>query len=362
MEITKYQKFARANYKPGTERDEMWHDAILAECDVMDKEAEAKREADRARIREVVSKTADISAELSGRIVVKVAFDGSHPKKKALTPVEKKLVMSLPADVKSKIAGTKPLFECEEYDDLVSFVSNRRTEFSTFGYPDLMFQSTHVTEVSNIPAIEELAAKTEYELPVMVEKFLDAWPDAIKRAEADLGPLFNANDYIPVSTLRSMFTFNYDWLTFGVPEQLKAFDIEIYNKAQAKAAVKWAEIEANGCALLRSTIADLVGGLAESLTPKDGGEKRKFYPSSVEKITEFIDTFKRRNICKDVELEQEIEKLRDLVKGIDVEKLSAGAKGDEALREKVRAKMEEAKKGLVQLTVSASARVIKLRD
>jgi hypothetical protein len=362
MENTKYQKFARANYKAGTERDEMWHDAILAECDVIDAEAIAKREAEKARIREVVGQTADISAELSGRIVVKVSFEGSHPKKKALTKTEKGMVMQLPPDVKATIGGDKPLFECEEYDDLISFVSKRRGEFANFGIPHLTFEAAHVTDINYIPEIEEAAERTEYELPAMVEKFLDAWPSAIDRAKERLGPLFNESDYLPASTLRGMFKFNYNWLAFGVPEELKQFDIAIYEKAQAKAKMAWAEIEANGVALLRQTIADLVGGLAESLTPKDGGDKRKFYPSSVEKIVEFIDSFKKRNICKDDELEEQVEKLRDMVKWIDVEKLSAGAKGDDALREKVRAKMAEAKKGLDQLTVSASARVIKLRD
>lgn len=361
-EQTKYQKFARANYKPGMERDEMWHPEIIAECDVMDAEAIAKREAEKARIREVVGKTADISAELSGRIVVKVSFEGSHPKKKALTKTEKGMVMQLPPDVKATIGGDKPLFECEEYDDLISFISKRRSEFANFGIPHMTFESAHVTDVNSIPEIEALAEKTEKELPEMVEKFLAVWPDAIKRAEEKLGPLFNANDYLQSSVMRSMFRFSYNWLAFGVPEELKQFDMAIYEKAQEKAKLAWAEIEANGVALLRETIADLVGGLAESLSPKEDGSKRKFHSSAVEKITSFIDTFKKRNICNDAELEVEVEKLRKMVEGIDVDKLSAGPKGDDVLREKVRTQMRSAKEGLEALTVSAKARVIKLTE
>jgi hypothetical protein len=165
-----------------------------------------------------------------------------------------------------------------------------------------------------------------------------------------------------IEALEKLFRFSYNWMAFGVPDELKQFNPRIYAKAKAKAEKVWAEIEANGVALLRETVADLVGGLAESLTPKDGGEKKKFYPSSVEKITDFIESFKKRNICNDVELEAEVEKLSGLVKGINVEKLSAGEKGDNALRETVRKQMEEAKGSLDQLLVSASARVMKLRD
>ena len=106
-------------------------------------------------------------------------------------------------------------------------------------------------------------------------------------------------------------------------------------------------------------MTELVGGLAESLTNKEDGSKRKFFPSSVEKITEFLSGFEKRNICNDTELDVEVQKLRKLVEGIDVDKLSAGAKGDDALREKVRKQMESVQVNLQSLLVDASARKIK---
>lgn len=361
-EPTKYQAFARKAYTPFGERDEMWHPEIIAECDVIDAEEKARLEAEQAKIKEVVEKTADISAALTGNIIVKVHFKGSHAKKKALTPTEKALVMTKPPEVKTKIGGDKPLFECEEYDDLISFIADRRNEFARFGIPHVAFEGACVTSVHNIPAIEALAAKTEIELEQHVSRFLTHWPHAIEQAKDRLGPLFNPEDYTKAEDLRSMFKFGHTWLAFGVPDELKQFDAAIYAKAQAKAKAVWDEIEANGVALLRETIADMVGALAESLTPKEDGSKRKFFPSSVEKIQQFVETFKQRNICKDIELEIEVERLRKMVSGIDVDKLSAGAKGDDALRAKVKAQMEQAKLDLDKLTVSASARVMKLSD
>lgn len=367
--MTKFQQWARDNFRAPYEINEMWHPEIQIECEVMKGEILAKQEAekekkrkDRERIGEVVEKTADINAELAGRIVVKVQFQGSHAKKKALTRDEKKLVMTLPADVKTTIGGDKPLFECREYDELMKFISDRRDQFARFGIPHIQFEAAHVTDINNIPDIEELADKTDVELAVKVADFIAAWPAAIEKAQADLGPLFNRNDYMTPEALSKLFRFSYNWMAFGVPDELKQFNPRIYAKAKAKAEKVWAEIEANGVALLRETVADLVGGLAESLTPRDGGERKKFYPSSVEKISAFISDFKKRNIANDTELEAEVEKLQGLVSGIDVAKLSAGDKGDQALRETVRKQMEEAKGSLDQLLVSASARVMKLRD
>jgi hypothetical protein len=358
--MTKFQEFARKNYTPLGERDEFWHPEIIAECDAMDAEHKAKLEAEQAKIKEVVSKTADISAALTGNIIVKVTFRGSHAKNKALTKSEREIVMTNPPDVKVRCKGDKPLFECIEYDRLISFIADRRNEFARFGIPHVAFDGACVTSVHNIPAIEELVAKTESEIKEKVDEFIAVWPKAIEEAKEVLGPLFNSADYRKPEELRSLFTFSHTWLAFGVPDELKQFDAAIYAKAQAKAKAVWDEIEANGVALLRSTIADLVGSLADSLTPKEDGGKKKFYPSSVEKITQFIDSFKNRNICKDAQLEIELQKLRNLVVGVDVEKLSAGAKGDDALREKVRLQMEQAKLGLDALVMDASSRVINL--
>jgi hypothetical protein len=358
--MTKYQSFARKNYTPLGERDEFWHPEIIAECDVMDAEHKAKIEADKAKIKKIVGETADISAALTGNIIVKVTFRGSHAKKKALTPAERKIVMTNPPEVKAKCKGDKPLFECKKYDNLIGFIADRRNEFARFGIPHVAFDGACVTSVHNIPAIEDLTVKTEKELKEHVDAFIKEWPDAIEAAKEELGPLFNPADYKKPEELRSLFTFGHTWLAFGVPDELKQFDAAIYAKAQAKAKEVWDEIQANGVVLLRQTIADLVGGLADSLTPHGDGKKKKFHPSSVEKIHEFIETFSNRNICKDAALEGKIKELKNLVDGIDPEKLSASAKGDELLREKVRAQMEAAKKGFDALLVDAGARVINL--
>ena len=365
--MTKFQEYARKNFTPMSAIDEMWHPEIQAECRIMNDEetarrekeaadAEAKRLADRARIKEVVEKTADISAELAGRIVVKVSFEGSHAKKKRLTAAEARLVMSLPADVKAAIGGEKPLFECAAYDELMGFITTRRDEFATYGIPHVKFQSAHVVDITRIPEIDELAAKTETELAVKVAAFLEAWPAAIEEAKGSLGQLFNPQDYRAAEAMKNFFRFDYDWMAFGVPDELKQFDERIYAKAKAKAEKAWKEIESNGVLLLRQSISDLVAGLVESLTPKENGEKRKFYSSSVTKIVDFIETFRRRNICKDIELDAEVTKLEALVSGIDIKAMSSDVK----LRESVKRDMVSAGTTLSELVTDAKLRIIDL--
>jgi hypothetical protein len=363
--MTKYQEFARANHTPGAEINDLWHPLIQVECQVMNqeeferKEAERKqREEERARIREVISKTADISADLTGRIVVKVSFEGSHAKTKRLTASERALVISQPYNVKGVIGAEKPLFESEAYDDLMNFISERRNDFASYGIPHIHFASSHVVDVMRIPEIEDLSARTEKQLAEKVEAFAADWPRAIEAAKERLGPLFKAEDYKPVEAIRSLFKFKYDWMAFGVPDQLKQFDIKIYERACAKAEKAWKQIEANGVLLLRETIMELVGGLSDALTPKENGDKKRFYASNVTKIQQFVEDFKKRNICNDALLEAEVEKLNSIVSDIDTKALSS----DDALRSSVKAKMDATKEVLSELVIDANSRRITFEE
>lgn len=358
MTIDKYRAYARSNYTPGDPIDEMWHPDIQAEAQRMNDEEAARKEAERTRIREVVSGVADVGAELSGRIVVRVRFTGSLPKTKRLTKAELRLVMQLPEGVKAPVAGSKELFSSDEYDALESFISKRREEFASYGIPHIQFNASSVVDITMIPVIEALAEKTEKELAALVDALVAVYPSQVTAEASRLGPLYNPNDYVSVNELRSRFRFGYTWMAFGVPEELKQFDIRIYEKALAKSQETWREIEANGVLLLRENISELVGNLVTSLTPKEGGEKRKFFASTVENIAQFIETFGRRNICKDVMLDEEVEKLRKAVSGLDLKAMST----DVGLREKVKAQMEKARGSLDALVVSASARVIRYEE
>ena len=367
--MTKFQEYARKNFTPMSAIDEMWHPEIQAECRVMNdeesarreaalQEAEAKKASERQRIEDVILKTADISAELAGRIIVRISFAGSHAKTKRLTPQERAIVMNLPADVKASIGGEKPLFQSKAYDDLMGYINAQREAFAAFGIPHINIQASHVVDVTRIPDIEDLAVATENGLSEKVDAFIADWSRAIEEAKGSLGQLFNENDYKKPEVLRTLFRFAYNWMAFGVPEELKQFDARIYAKAMEKAAKAWKEIEANGILLLRTTIMDLVSNLADALTPKDDGTKKRFYATSVTKIDDFIASFSTRNICKDGALDAEVAKLKAIVSGIDLRNMSS----DETMRAAVRARMEEAKSTLSDLVIDASARVITFEE
>lgn len=360
------REWARNNYGVDNPILEIWHPVIQDECRSLNKAyhdklaaEEADRKArERKHIGEVVESVANINADLAGRIVVRVKFEGSLPKTKRLTKEEKVVVMSVPDEVRVLIGADKPLFTSEEYDDLVSFINRRRTEFANMGIPHIQFKAAHVVDITRIPEIEALAEKTEVELKALADKLVAVYPQQITPEATKLGPLYNPRDYVSVEGLSKMFTFDYCWMAFGVPEELHQFNPEIYKKAKAKAEAVWKEIEHNGIVLLRSTMSELITGLVESLTNREDGTKRKFYASSVTKVQDFIAGFKARNICNDAELDAEVEKIGKLVANVDLKAMST----DMELRASMKRQLEKAKEGVDQLLVDAGARVIELED
>tara|TARA_R110000868_G_scaffold188768_3_gene431559 strand:+ start:14275 stop:15405 length:1131 start_codon:yes stop_codon:yes gene_type:complete len=368
VEVAEFKQWARDNYRLGEQIQKFWHPSIQEECAAMNEE-EYQRAA-RERIKEVVTSVADINAELAGRIVVRVSFAGSLPKTKKLTKEEKKIVMKLESEINETsvmvdqdkrlnlalVGGDKTLWASKEYDALQKFVNDRRDEFASFGIPHVKFQAAHVVDITRIPEIEMLAEKTEVELRKLVEALVASYPSQITPEAVNLGPLYNERDYAAVETLMGRFTFGYEWLSFGVPEELKQFDVRIYEKAKLKAQETWKEIEANGVLLLRQTVSDLVSTLTDSLTPKDSGEKKKFYATTVTNIQDFLATFGRRNICNDTELDAEMKKLEQLVSGIDLKAMSSDTK----LRESVKKDIEKTKVSLSKLLVNVGDRSIVL--
>ena len=243
----------------------------------------------------------------------------------------------------------------------MKWISDRRELFKQFGLPNPLQDSTTIIEIPYIPDVEALAEKTELELPMEVEKFLKVYRSQVYDAREVLGPLWNMLDYKADADIRQLFKFRYDWTGHGALEALKQTNVAFYKKAMERAAEQWKEIEAKGCVMMREEIAGLVTALADSLTPKDGdGGAKKFYASSVTKITAFIEAFDRRNILKDAALDAEMDKLAAVLNDVSIDKLSAGEKGDAALRAKVRAQMEAAKATLSELVVDAQERIITL--
>lgn len=367
--MTKFQTYARTTYTPGSPIDEMWHPEIIAECIVINDEAKAAaEEAARTTIKEVIVSVSSLEDEFRGNISVYHSFRGSVTMEKQFSKEEKELMKKgLPDALKEAFKGRKILFPrdpekptSEPFPEWKKFQSARTAmamRLKSYGVP-FISDSTTMVKIVLIPEIEKFFKKIEADLAPLLEAVISAWPVRVSEAKARLGDFFDPRDYQSADQLAKEFAFKKKWMHFGIPDVLKEISPEIWEIERRRTAEAWAEVKQNGILLLRKEVSGMVERLNEAMRPAADGEKKKFYATAVTNMTDFFTEFENRNIVGDDELKAEIEKLKKLVTGRDIEAF----KSDDSLRAKVKKETDEIKDRVASLLVVASSRQIKLED
>ena len=146
----------------------------------------------------------------------------------------------------------------------------------------------------------------------LVNVFCTAYPSLCKKAEQEIQTLafeigvpfetlWNPADYPSIEKVRAKFYFEFQCISFEVPEALKAYGV--YN-AELEKNRKKIEIAGEEITLLmRETLLQLVDHLKTALEPSADGKPKRLFATTVTNIQDFLDTFKARNITNDTELE-----------------------------------------------------------
>lgn len=356
-EAAKFRKWAREHYKPGEEIQDIWHPTILEEARIMNTEADAEKKQRREKIKNVVSSVDD--AELTGKIVLFVSFEGSVTKTKQLSKAEREIVTkTLPPEMAKKIGLNKPLLgEFKELEELEGWRAEQRERFKRFGIPFIGDGMT-IVDINTIPDVEALANAVDAKQSELFERMIEVYPTKITRDAIPVPELWNPLDYPTVDNLRNKFRWKRKWMHFGVPEVLKEINMAMYEAEWKRATIVWAEVRQNGIILLRKQVAEMTERLAESLTPSADGSKRRFYETTLTNMTEFFDRFDQRNLAGDTELAEVVKQLKALVSNQDVDSF----KKDEGLRGRVLEASNRIVQEVSQMVTDAESRVITFED
>jgi hypothetical protein len=362
--VTKYQQKARATYRAGDSIDEFWHPEIIAECIVINEEREAEMRQARSKIKAVVESVDDLEKEFRGTISIRFGFRGSIREEQKITRAElDNLLATMPPaereEVKAEYKGTKRLFSKDgfkEWEDLKKQRASWVNQIKNFGIPFTVDGMT-VVRIEKIPDVEILLDKVEKAHAELVAKLVEAYPLAI-RPEVVKSKLYNPSDYPSVESVQARFKVVRQWAHFGVPEILKEIDMGRYEAERKRTAEMWQEVKQNGILALRKMVSEMVERLVEAVSPAEGGEKKRFYATSVSNLTDFFSTFENRNIAGDTELAEEVDRLKSLIEGKDLEKF----KTDDSLRAQVKTAGTQIASRLQGMIVSASSRVIRFED
>jgi hypothetical protein len=154
-----------------------------------------------------------------------------------------------------------------------------------------------------------------------VEVFLAAYPRLCQEAAGRLRTLHNPTDYPPVDKVRSHFTFSWQYVSYGVPEQLREISAQFFQEERENAVVAISEACSEIQQVMRASLLELVSHLRDRLGDQPDGKPQRLRESTLEKLRGFLATFDLRNVVDDQELKEQVDKARALLEGVNTDAL-----------------------------------------
>lgn len=205
----------------------------------------------------------------------------------------------------------------------------------------------------NPKRIEQVEARVEEYLTqriVLIQAFEQAYPGLKEAAKAKRGEFYNEADYPDWAEIAEGYSVEFNWLSFNVPKALEKINSVIYAKAQAKAKLQWADAVQKAIDLQRATLLNAMDTFVDMLTPSDdtAGKKKKFKPTAVKKLKEFVSMFDELNITNDQQLAQVVKQLEGVLEGVEPATLRKDMELREVMMKKV-AQVKEHAATLIQV-------------
>jgi hypothetical protein len=176
-----------------------------------------------------------------------------------------------------------------------------------------------------------------------VDVFVQEYPRLRETAMTCLGGLFSEVDY-PVR-VEQHFGFAWRFIILDVPNgKAGVLSPELYEREKEKFIKTMEEARTLAIESLREEFGSMVERITERFSETADGKTKIFKNATVESFYEFFETFKERNIFRDDQLAELVEKAQAVLGGSSPESIRTS----EALRARIRGGMEEVENAMAE--------------
>jgi hypothetical protein len=240
--------------------------------------------------------------------------------RKTLSPEQKAVAAeSFGAEGDYLSAGKKLLNTKHPKFKAVSALKNRAVSYvkgMSLPYPE---PGLRLIRQDDVTAVTTLLTTFQQELAEAVEE-LDRHFDELKSAaRRRLGNLYNPADY-PASLL-GLFAVAWEFPSVEPPSYLRQLSPELYQQECRRIAARFDEAVQLAEQAFLDELNNLVSHLTERLTGQDDGKPKIFRDSAVENLTEFFTRFGRLNVRSNAELDELVERARQVVQDVQPQQL-----------------------------------------
>jgi hypothetical protein len=192
-----------------------------------------------------------------------------------------------------------------------------------------------------ISRVDEKLQSYNERFDLAVDGFIGDYEELRHLASMYLGDLFNDMDY-PVD-VRSKFAFSWRFIGLDVPNgNIGLLSPAVYEREKEKFVRTMEEARELAVQSLREEFAGMVERITERFGNGSDGKAKVFKNVTVTSFYEFFETFRERNIFKDEQLAE----LVDRAKGILGGETADDIRSDLAVKERVRIGMAEVEKAM----------------
>jgi len=252
---------------------------------------------------------------------------------------------------------SKDIVDSEEYGTVTSLAGEARGWIRKRSLPSPLKRGTFLIPLGLVDVVNTYLDEIESRYNSKAESFLAVYPQKVQEAKSRLRGQFDERNYPTVDQMRSAFWLERSFLDFGVPSEQK-IGRTLWEQEKQRAEKLWSASVDEIQDALRTSFRALVGHMAERLESKPDGKRKIFKNTAIEKITEFVELFKARNITDDAELEGLVVQARNVLAG----KQPDDIRKSDVIRGEIAGEMARVTTVLDQLLIDSPRRQISFDD
>jgi hypothetical protein len=265
--------------------------------------------------------------------------------------------ISVQAD-KSLLALSKCILESPELKKVQQADSAISTYLKSVCLKSMFRGGIYLLPIGLVEEVNDALQTFVGEREALVDTATQTYDQRCTETSTRLNVLHTATDYPSPERFRQKFYFEWQFVTWETPTQLRRIRPALFEAEREKAAAKLSAV-ADECRIaMRAGMKSLVDHLADRLTPGADGKPKRFSKRTVENFNDFFRTFELKNVTDDEELAAVVTKAKSVLAGVNVDTL----RKDEAIRAALQQQFEQLQTQMVPMTVEPGTREIDLDD
>lgn len=224
------------------------------------------------------------------------------------------------------------LFDAKELRECHNFQVRLKRKLKRFMVPSFFRGGMYLVKVAAIERIDKIIEEAQVDFLPYVAAFADVVDQRRDEAQVRLAGAFDATAYPTREEVLEVYRIEHNWLVMSTPTSLKNVNAAIFKREREKAE---RQVQAAADSITKMLAAEAKGlgqHLINRLTTDLDGKKKQIRNSAVENVNEFLATFDLRNIGTSKELNEQVARMKEILKGVEASDL----RDNDALRVNVR--------------------------